>query len=65
VDPRDGCIRKGLDPEAAVAQIGILVLANFALLPCTGGPDDPPAAWRKRLLAEMVRALRAILFAPT
>ncbi len=58
-----GRIRNELDPEAAVAQIGILVLANFALLPVSGWTDDSPAAWRGRRLAEMVRAIRAILFA--
>lgn len=59
----DGRIRREIDPEAAVVQIGVLVLANFALLPVYGWTDDSPPAWRSRRLAEMVRAIRAILFA--
>lgn len=59
---RSGRIRSEIDPEAAVAQIGMLVLTNFALLPVHGWSDDSPAAWRKRRLAELLRTIGAMLF---
>jgi AcrR family transcriptional regulator len=59
---RDGTVRPELDPEAAVVQIGALLLTNVALLPIHGWTASPPEEWRQRRLAELVRAVRAILF---
>lgn len=59
----EGRIRKGIDAEAAIAGIGMMVLTNFALLPLHGWTSDSPAAWRKRRLAELIRTIRAVLFA--
>lgn len=59
-----GRVRKDLDVEAAVAQVGMLVLTNFALLPIHGWTKSSPREWRKRRLAELVRAIQLILFAP-
>jgi AcrR family transcriptional regulator len=58
----DGTVRKGLDAEAAVAQVGLLVVANFAVLEIHGWTDSPRAEWRKRRLAALVNAIRNILF---
>lgn len=57
-------VRPELDVEAAVVQVGALVLTNFALLPIHGWTRDPPRAWRRRRLAEMMRAIRSVLFMP-
>jgi AcrR family transcriptional regulator len=56
-----GDIRKELDPEVAVVQIGMLVVTNFALLPL-GWTDKPSPSWRKRRLAALVRSIGYILF---
>ena len=56
-----GGIRKGLDPESAVLQVGMLVVTNFALLPI-GWAGKPTPAQRKRRLADLVRAIGYILF---
>lgn len=59
---RDGNVRPDLDPEAAVVQVGVLLLTNFALMPHHGWTKSSPKIWRERRLAELVRAIRAILF---
>jgi AcrR family transcriptional regulator len=59
---RAGRFRKDLDPEAAVVQVGMLVLTNFALLDQHGWTGRSRAEWRKRRLQELVRAMRSILY---
>jgi AcrR family transcriptional regulator len=59
---KDGTIRPDLDAEAAVAQVGTLLLTNFALLSVHGFTDATPAKWRKRRLTELVRSVRVLLF---
>jgi hypothetical protein len=59
---REGIVRKDLDGEAAIVQVGALLLTNFALLPLHGWTRSSPKAWRERRLAELLRAIRAILF---
>jgi AcrR family transcriptional regulator len=56
-----GEIRKDLDPEVTVVQLGMLVVTNFALLPL-GWTDKPSPTWRKRRLAELVKSIGYILF---
>jgi AcrR family transcriptional regulator len=56
-----GGIRKALDPEVAVLQVGMLVITNFALLPINW-TDQPSTAWKKRRLRELVRSIGFILF---
>lgn len=59
---REGRFRPELDAEAAVVQVGMLVLTNFALLPQHGWTGRSKAEWRKQRLTELVRAMRSILF---
>ena len=40
----------------------MLVVTNFALLPLHGWTKGGAAAWQKRRLTELFRAMRAILF---
>lgn len=54
-------VRKDLDPEIAVLQVGMLVITNFALLPINW-TDKANASWRKRRLRELVRSIGFILF---
>jgi AcrR family transcriptional regulator len=57
-----GGVRKDLDPEVAMLQVGMLVITNFALMPLSWTDHSSPA-WKKRRLREMVRAIELILFA--
>lgn len=57
-----GLVRPELDPEAMVLQVGMLVITNFALLPIDAWANGRPAAWKRRRLEELVRAIRLILF---
>lgn len=59
---KDGTVRPELDPEAAVAQVGTLLLTNFALLPVHGWTTSTPAEWRRRRLAELLRSVQTLLF---
>lgn len=58
---QEGRFRPELDPEAAVAQLGMLVLANFALLPLHGWIERSAEEWRNARLTELLRAVHAIL----
>lgn len=59
---RSGRFRKEMDAEAAVAQVGLLVLSNFALLNQHGWTGRSRAEWRKQRLQELIRAMRSILY---
>jgi AcrR family transcriptional regulator len=59
---REGTVRPELDAEAAVVQVGVLLLTNFALMPLNAWTRRTPAEWRQRWMAELVRSVRAILF---
>jgi AcrR family transcriptional regulator len=59
---REGTVRPELDAEAAVVQVGILLLTNFALMPMHTSEQGSPREWQQRRLTELVRAVRAILF---
>lgn len=59
----DGQLRPELDPEETVLQVGMLVLANFALLPVGGWTKKAlGAAARAKRLRELVKAIGFILF---
>lgn len=57
-----GQVRKNLDPEAALLQIGMLVLTNFALFPLEYWTRRPPPGWRRRRLEALVTAVEHVLF---
>jgi TetR/AcrR family transcriptional regulator len=58
----EGRIRDELDPEAAVAHVGSLLLTTFALLPIAGWTGASDAEWRERRLGEVVRIIERYLF---
>jgi AcrR family transcriptional regulator len=58
---RSGGIRRDLDSEGALLQIGMLVLTNFALLPM-GWTGKASPTTRKQRLRDMVRTIELILF---
>jgi AcrR family transcriptional regulator len=59
---QEGRIRRELDPEAAVAHVGTLLLTTFALLPLEGWTGVSNAEWRERSLGEVVRIIERYLF---
>ncbi len=59
---QEGHIRLELDPEAAVAHVGTLLLTTFALLPLEGWTGVSDAEWRERRLGEVVRIIERYLF---
>ncbi len=59
---QEGRIRRELDPEAAVAHVGTLLLTTFALLPLEGWSGVSNAEWRERSLGEVVRIIERYLF---
>jgi|GEM_PF-238289 len=61
---QEGRIRLELDPEAAVAHVGTLLLTTFALLPLEGWTGVSDAEWRERRLGEVVRIIERYLFTP-
>jgi AcrR family transcriptional regulator len=61
---QEGRIRQELDPEAAVAHVGTLLLTTFALLPLEGWSGVGNAEWRERSLGEVVRIIERYLFTP-
>lgn len=60
---RDKRFRPIPDPEATTAEIGMLVVTNFAMLSQHGWSDSTPEEWRRRRLAEMIRQIRLVLLA--
>jgi AcrR family transcriptional regulator len=60
----EGRVREELDPEAAVAHVGMLLLHTFALLPLAGWGGVGQAEWRERWLGEVVRIIERYLFTP-
>lgn len=59
----EGRVRPELDPDAAVAHVGTLLIGTFALLPVAGwlqGASD--AEWRERRLGEVVNLIEHYLF---
>ncbi len=63
----DGLFRKDADPEAAVVQIGTLLLSTMSLLHLHA--DTWPEGmsrdeWRRRRMAEAIRMVRVSLIAP-
>jgi AcrR family transcriptional regulator len=58
---QEGRFRAQLDAEATVAQLGMLVLANFTLLPVHGWTDRSAGDWQRARLTELLRAIHAIL----
>ncbi|PTL84806.1 TetR/AcrR family transcriptional regulator [Vitiosangium sp. GDMCC 1.1324] len=59
---QEGRVRQELDPEAAVAHVGTLLLTTFALLPMMGWTGASDAEWRERRLGEVVRLIERYLF---
>ena len=60
---REGRVRPELDPEAAVAHVGVLLLTSFALpWQAQGWPQAPRAEWRERWLGEAVHIIQRYLF---
>lgn len=59
---REGRIRHELDPEAAVAHVGMLLLTTFALVPLEGWTGSSHAEWRERRISEVVRIIERYLF---
>ncbi len=58
----EGWVRRDVDAEAAAAQIGMMLLTHFALLPVQHRKRGEAAAWRERLSEQLVLAIRAMLF---
>ncbi len=59
---KDGRMRPELDLEAAVVQMGQLVLSNFAFLPIHGFTDSSPKEWRERRLKAAIKAIDHLLY---
>ncbi len=59
---QEGRVRQDLDPEAAVAHVGMLLLHTFALQPLEGWGGVSHAEWRERWLGEVVRIIERYLF---
>jgi hypothetical protein len=55
-------VRRELDPEAAVAHVGTLLLTSFALPREGGWPHGSDARWRERWLSEAVLIIERYLF---
>ncbi|QRN96958.1 TetR/AcrR family transcriptional regulator [Archangium violaceum] len=59
---REGRVRPELDPEAAVAHVGTLLLTSFALRKVGSWPEADDAEWRDRWLSEVVLIIQRYLF---
>jgi hypothetical protein len=59
---QEGRVRPELDPEAAVAHMGTLLLTTFSLRKVGPWPEADDAEWRERWLSEVVLIIQRYLF---
>jgi AcrR family transcriptional regulator len=59
---QEGRVRPELDPEAAVAHVGTLLLTTFSLRKVGPWPEADDAEWRERWLSEVVLIIQRYLF---
>lgn len=61
----EGTMKAGIDPEATISSLGMLVLSTFATLHLPPGPeigvDCSQERWQQRRLREVMRIVRASL----